>query len=108
MKALNGIRVSILCEVNVLLAAIGRNASVPGLNVDFSSKLRSMKLHGLFLSCDVRAMLGGNDYRAVHMIFQVIRIYLYRAAWFQNEANMTGAHVINSDMLSKAVSQNYG
>lgn len=53
-QPLSQIRVSILRIVNSLLAAINREPSISGLNVDFSTKGCSVHLYGIFQNRDLR------------------------------------------------------
>lgn len=73
----------ILRGVNPLFATIDRNAGVPGLLVNFSSKSSSVQLNGIFLNRDVREMLEGKEYRAVDMILSIMGTYIDCAMCFQ-------------------------
>lgn len=42
------------------------------------------------------------------MVFPVTEVCTDRLAGFKNEASMTGAHRLNSDIVSEVMSKNYG
>lgn len=100
-------RVSILRDVNSLLAASERDAGIAGLVADFSSKSCCTLSNGLFLNSDVSRVLKGKDYRAMDLVFLITEIYIDRATALQKDANRTGFHRLYSDTMSKVVSQNH-
>lgn len=53
-------------------------------------------------------MQEGKDHCAADMIFPTIRAYINRAKAFQNNANMTGVYCMDSNIIFKVMSQNYG
>lgn len=88
-QPLSQISVSILRGLNLLLAAVEREAGVPGLHMDFSRKSCSLQLNVVFLMSGVRGMIERKDYRAVDTLFTILEAYTDRASQFQNGADMT-------------------
>lgn len=88
-QLLSQMRVPFLSGVNSLLAAINRDAIVPGLPVHVCSKGCSMPLWGLVLNRSVRGKLEGNDYLTVDMLSLIMKAYIDLEIGFQNDANMT-------------------
>lgn len=68
-----------LCGVGSLLAAIGREAGVPGQHVYFSNKNCSIHLSNVFLNSGVRRMLERKDYCAEDSVFLTIQACIDRA-----------------------------
>lgn len=86
MPSLIRIRVSILSGANSMLTPVDRDAGVPGIHGDFSSKGRSTWLNGVFLNSGVRGMPIRKDHIAVDIVFSIIGFYTYRVTEFQKDA----------------------
>lgn len=107
-QSLSWMRVSILYDLNSLLAAIERKAGVIGLHVEISGKGCSTQLNDLFLNSCVRVVLEGKGHRPKNVVFPIIWAYIDCATGFRNDANRTGAHRMYYDLMFKVLSQNCG
>lgn len=103
---LSPMRVFILRRINSLLSATDPEAAIPVLRAYFSCKDRAMQSNGVFRNIGMRGMLEKNDYRAVDIVFSIIKDYIVRATGFQNDANILYVHHMYANTVSKVVSQN--
>lgn len=106
-KQLIRMKVSILWDVNFLLAAAYRDAGVSGLHVDFSENGFCVQLNGLFLKRYVHKLLKEKDYCVVGMIFPTLKAHIDRARRVQRNTNMTGVPCMYSKLVTKSSVSDY-
>lgn len=71
------IPMSILRVLNSMVAAVERDSSFPRPRIEFSYLKSSLQLNETFLKGGVRRMMDRMVYRAVSMLFSIIRGFIY-------------------------------
>lgn len=107
-QPLSRMRASILRDLKSLLVAIEREASIPGLLVDFYSGGFSMQLNGLFLGSSVLGMLDGKDRCAGDMVFSMAGHISTAQQGFRIMQLWLVFSACIPIMMSKVVTQHYG
>lgn len=83
------IKTLLLKACNAFLGHIEKRYALPGFHLDFSKKVRTTKLNGLFMKDGKRGILEEKNLYAVDIVFQLVAALIDKKLGFEAQCEVT-------------------